>query len=316
MTRLLSEWSDLRLVLAMARSGTMARAAEALSVNVTTVFRRLRDLERSAGAPLFEKEGEFYRPTELGHALLAIAERTENDLLAVEISAAAGDPRFGGTIKLTSTRDIAGILLVPLLADFRRAHPEITVELDSDDRIFDLNRREADMAVRPTRQPPASMIGIRTGPLAVTAYATPALLAASDPSNLPWIGWGGTLGPKAEEYWLQDRIRPGAIALRCNDFRDRHSAVRAGMGAALLPCFMGDADPALVRVLDPPADLRSDLWVMSHPDLRRSPRVALLTRHLAKGLRPLRDLIAGRRPGPGGGASATLAAVPRLASGA
>jgi DNA-binding transcriptional LysR family regulator len=313
MTRLLPDWSDLRLVLAMARSGTMAKAGEVLSVNVTTVFRRLRAMDLAAGAPLFEKEGEFYRPTELGRALLSIAERTENDLLAVEISAAAGDPRFGGTVKLTSTRDIAGILLVPLLAEFRTLHPEITVELDSDDRVFDLSRREADMAVRPTRQPPPSMVGVRVGPLAVTAYAAPALLAAADPASLPWIGWGGTLGPKAEEYWLQDRIRPGAIALRCNDFRDRHSAVRAGMGAALLPCFLGDPDPSLVRVLDPPADLRSDLWVMSHPDLRRSPRVGLLTRHLAKGLRLARDLIAGKRPGRGGGRPADL---PRLASGA
>jgi len=153
------------------------------------------------------------------------------------------------------------------------------------------------MAVRPTIQPPANMVGIRVCPLAVTAYAAPSLVAKCGSSDLPWIGWGGTLGPKAEEYWLADRVRPGAIVLRCNDFRDRLSAVKAGMGAGLLPCFLGDADPSLVRLIDPPSDLRSELWVMSHPDLRRAPRVSMLTQHLAKGLRPLRDLIAGKRPG-------------------
>jgi DNA-binding transcriptional LysR family regulator len=253
-------------------------------------------MNQSAGAPLFEKEGEFYRPTELGRALLAIAERTENDMLAVEISAAAGAPGFGGTVKLTSTRDIAGVLLVPLLATFRAQHPEITVELDSDDRVFDLNRREADMAVRPTREPPGSMVGVRICPLAITAYAAPQLLETGNADNLPWIGWGGTLGPKAEEFWLQNRIKPGAIALRCNDFRDRLAAVKAGMGAALLPCFLGDGESGLKRVIDPPGELGSELWVMSHPDLRRSPRISLLTQHLARGLRPIRDLIAGMRP--------------------
>ena len=300
MAGLLPEWSDLRLILAMARAGTMAKAADALSVNTTTIFRRLRALDRSAGSPLFEREADFYRPTELGRALLSIAERTENDLLAVEISAAAGDPSLGGTIKLTSTRDIAGVLLVPLLAAFRRQHREIVVELDSDDRIFDLNRREADMAVRPTLQPPTNMVGVRIGPLAVTAYATPGLLASNEIEHLPWIGWGGTLGPKAEEYWLQDRIRPGAIAFRCNDFRDRLSAVKEGIGAGLLPCFLGDAELGLVRVVDPPGDLRSELWVMSHPDLRRSPRISMLTQFLARELRPLRELIAGKRPQPAG----------------
>ncbi len=163
----------------------MASAASALSVNFTTVFRRLRALERSTGAPLFEKEGELHQPTELGRALLAIAERTANDLLAVEINVQAGDPGLVGTIKLTSTRDIAGILLIPLLADFRPRHPRIVVELDSDDRIFDLGRREADMALRPTSRPPSNMVGIRIGALAVTAYAAHGLLKSAGPGALP-----------------------------------------------------------------------------------------------------------------------------------
>jgi DNA-binding transcriptional LysR family regulator len=294
----LTNWDDLKLVIAMARHGAMAPAAQSLGLNVTTVFRRLKALEARTGAPLFERSANLYQATELGRAVLAIAERTDNELVELERRLSSGDPLLGGVVRLTTARDIASVLVIPMLADFKRKHPSISVELSSEDRLLDLMRREADMAIRPTSKPPESMIGIKVGPIAITAYATADLVkrvARAGIASLPWIGWNANLGPSRDREFLEQHISEEHITFRCNDFRDQLAAARTGIGAALLPCFLGDPEPKLRRLMDPPAELITDLWIMSHPDLRRSPRVRLLSDHLYQQFKPLRDLLAGRR---------------------
>src|SRR5690606_15542348 len=139
--------ADLRTLLAIAREGTLAGAARRLRVNHSTVFRRLRAIEARLGTRLFERQGGSYVTTAAGEDLLRTAERVEAEVEALERRLSGQDLRLTGNLRLTAPDDVAEVLLMPLLAQFRHAYPDISVELAVDNRMLNLTRREADIAV-------------------------------------------------------------------------------------------------------------------------------------------------------------------------
>ena len=150
--------------------------------------------------------------------------------------------------------------------------------------MLSLTRREADVALRPTLEPPESLSGRRVATLASTVYRTsgrilqtPHQTGTKAWTERRWIAWEEGAGPPNVARWLARNVDPGMIGYRSNSLLNQASAARAGLGLTILPCFQGDADPALVRVMDPPAELDTGLWLLTHPDLRRTARVRALT---------------------------------------
>lgn len=286
---------DLRTLLAIAREGSLAGAARRLRVNHSTVFRRLGAIEARLGTRLFERQGGSYATTEAGEDLLRTAERVEAEVEALERRLSGQDLRLTGTLRVTAPDDIAEILLLPLLAEFRAGYPEITVELVIDNRMLSLTRREADIALRPTREPPETLFGRRVATLGSTVYASKSR-APSAPERLagqPWVAWEEGTGPPPMARWLDKNVDRHAIGYRSNSLLNQASAVRAGLGRAILPCFQGDADPALERVMDPPAELDTGLWLLTHPDLRRTARIRALADLLYDHLRAMESRLNG-----------------------
>ncbi|HEY9549485.1 MAG TPA: LysR family transcriptional regulator, partial [Kiloniellaceae bacterium] len=182
--------ADLRTLLAIAREGSLAGAARRLRVNHSTVFRRLGAIEARLGARLFERQNGSYLTTAAGEDLLRTAERVEAEVEALERRLSGQDLRLTGSLRLTAPDDIAEVLVLPLLAAFRQRYPEITVELVVDNRMLNLTRREADIAVRPTRRPPETLAGRRIASLASAVYGA-AGTAAEDPHHPQqrWVAW-------------------------------------------------------------------------------------------------------------------------------
>jgi DNA-binding transcriptional LysR family regulator len=269
--RALGDWDRLRVVLALWRGGTLSAAARALGVDHTTVARRLDGFERDLGAPLFERGPEGFAATPLGEEVLGAAERMEDEVTGLlrRLDGAAGG--LTGLVRLTTTPPLAALLFAPALGGFLRAHPGLQVELVGDNRGLDLSRREADLAVRLSRPEVPGLVARRLGEIALACYA-----AAADPRPFevqPFLAHEDATGPAAPQRYLSALVPPERMVLRSNTTQALLEAARAGLGCAVLPCFVGEGDPALRRVPAPSAMPPMTLWLLYHEDLRRSPRV-------------------------------------------
>ncbi len=286
----LGDWDDLRYLLAVGRAGSLSGAARRLGVNHSTVFRRLGALEERLGVRLFERLPGGYVATAAGEDLLHGAERIESEALELDRRLAGRDLSLSGSLRLTAPDDVAERLLMGPLAAFRRAYPEISLEVAIDNRMLSLTKREADVALRPSTRPPDVLVGRRIGPLASALYAT----GETVPENGPWIAWEEGGGPPDVARWIERHIAPERIVYRSNSMLHLLAACRAGVGVALLPCFLADPESALRRLAPPDRALTTDLWLLTHPDLRRSARVRALLDFLFEALKPMRPRLAGK----------------------
>jgi len=298
----MDDWNDARLVLAVARAGGLVAAAKALRVNHSTVFRRLGVLEARLG-PLFEREpGGAYQPTAAGARAALAAERMEDEVLGLARDLAGQDRQLTGRLRVTCSETLAYQLLTSYVAGFRVAHPGIVVELAVDGRMLNLSRREADVALRVSRPKEGDLWGRKLADIAWTAYGSPGLLAAAPPlagmSDLarhPLIGWEeGTTGINAAD-WLAEAAPASAVVYRASSLVNQFVAARAGIGLAVLPCYLGDPEPGLRRALPdgPVPALARELWIVTHQDLRRMGRVRAFFDAVAQGVERDRALIEG-----------------------
>lgn len=298
----MDDWNDARLVLAVARAGGLVAAAKVLRVDHSTVFRRLGVLEARLG-PLFEREpGGTYRPTAAGARAALAAERMEDEVLGLARDLAGQDRRLTGRLRVTCSETLAYQLLTSYVARFRVAHPGIVVELGVEGRMLNLSRREADVALRVSRPREGDLWGRKLADIAWTAYGSPALLAAAPPlagpadlSRHPLIGWEeGTTGINAAD-WLAEAAPASAVVYRTGSLVNQFVAARAGIGLAVLPCYLGDPEPGLRRALPggPVPALARELWIVTHQDLRRMGRVRAFFDAVAQGIEKDRVLIEG-----------------------
>ena len=284
-------WDDLRTVLAIARAGSLAGAARQLGVNHSTVFRRLGALETELGTRLFERAASGYSATAAGEDLCRVAERIEDEIAGLDRRLAGRDQALSGLLRLTAPDDVMERLIIAPLARFRQRHPEILIEAAIDNRNLNLTKREADIAIRPTKRPPESLVGRRIGPLAVAVYAPEGAPAESD--SLPWIAWEEGTGPASDARWLARQGPVETVVYRSNSLLNQLTACRVGLGRALLPCFLGDTAEGLRRLTPPLEELETDLWLLTHRDLRRTARVRALMDWLFEDLKDARAALAG-----------------------
>lgn len=282
----MDDWNSFRLVLAIARAGSLTGAAGTLRIDHSTVFRRLQALESRLGVKLFERlPAGDYRPTEAGAKAAAAAERMADEAQALDREIAGRDHRLTGHLRVASSETLAHRLLTEHLAAFRRAHPGIVVELAIDNRVLSLSRREADVALRPRRPKEGDLWGRKLCHVAWAVYgsrsAVGALAAKGEIpvskdklAHLPLVGWSvGTAGIGAAD-WLRDGVREDAVVYRSSSLVNQMAATKAGLGFSILPCYLGDPEPDLSRLWpDPIPDLSRELWIVTHADLKRTARV-------------------------------------------
>src|SRR5919199_724886 len=266
------EWDDLRTVLALRRAGSLAGAARLLGVSHSTVLRRLQALEAKLGVKLFEKRREGLLPRPAGEEMAALAERMEEQVLGLERRLMGRDLRPSGSVRITTPDDMLLGLVAPLLARFRDAYPEIDVEVVVSNAVLNLTKRDADIAVRPTAQPPETLVGRRIGPVRFGLYAATSYLDGHgrelDGPRHVWCGYDETLGHLEPARWLQAHRQGRPADLRSSSVLGAYALIRAGAGLGPIPCFLGDSEPGLERLGSPISDAGSELWVLLHRDLR------------------------------------------------
>lgn len=266
------DWDDIRLFLELAREGSLSAAARRLKVDHSTVARRVTALEKRLDLRLFDRLARGYVLTEEGEALLGTAERMETEALALQRQA-SGRPALQGNVRISTSPMLASLFLAPRLVEFRQRHPDIRIALSGNNRVVDLNRREADIALRLAKPSESGLIARRLGTVGFGLYASPQYLRATKAKDYGFIGYDETLGQISQQRWLEQQLRGRPIVFLCSDMTTMYHATCAGMGIAVLPHFAGTTDPQLRPVpVELPAPDR-DIWLLVHPDLRRAPRV-------------------------------------------
>lgn len=273
-------WDDLRFVLAVSRTGNLQKGAAALGVNHSTMFRRLNALEEALGSKLFERLATGYRPTDSGQRLIEAAERMESEALSLDRDLSGRDTRLTGTVKVTASETLAFGVLTGEIARFRAVHPGIAVELMVDNRVLDLSRREADIALRAARPAQGDLFGRKLADISWRFYAAPAYLTAHgkprtlrDLDKHQLISWGEATQPTKAAAWLARNLGAATIAYRTGSLVNQMMAAKAGIGLALLPIYLGNADPGLTPVLPVLTDLSTELWLVTHRSLKDTARI-------------------------------------------
>ncbi|MCB9699655.1 MAG: LysR family transcriptional regulator [Alphaproteobacteria bacterium] len=278
-------WDDLRTLLAVARRGTLAAASADLGVDASTVHRRLAALEQALGTRLFDRDPRGYRLTAVGESLLPRAVEVEEGVLALRRAATGHDGTARGPVRVSLPPTLVP-LMGAVLARIASGCPGLEPRLLATPAFVDL-RREAEVVLRVAEQPPDEAIAHRIGPVAWAAYA-------SGGGDAPWIHYVGLDHVAAVARFA--KLHPDERVLaRVDEVGAARDLLRGLPARALLPCYLGDVEPALQRLGDPWPDPPT-LWVLVHTDLRRSARVRALLDHTLPALRELAPLLAGTRP--------------------
>lgn len=289
-------WDDLKIILAVARASTLAGAAKTLNLNHTTVFRRINAIEKKMNVRFFERLPRGYALTDAGETALRAAEAIENQVHDLTRELVGKDLRLQGTIRLTAPEGISLRLLGPHLAEFSKLHPGIHIDLIMTGSALALSRRQADVAVRVTSRPPDTSIGRRICQFRFSFYASKRYMSRHRKTDLAEHNWILTDDSRdwfPQSVWKKFGQIQSRVVFSSNSTLAVLDAARLGLGVAPLPCFLGDAEPKLVRVIEPPDDMVLELWLLSHPDLRHTARIRSLMGFLHDALGEQKDLIEG-----------------------
>lgn len=295
------DWNDLRYLLGVARGGSTAAAARALTVNQSTVVRRVAVLEEELGLRLFDRKRDGYRLTAEGAALVEEAGAVEAAVLAFTRRAASLDSTLTGSLRVTVAEGMALGLISPLLNEFHRRQPGLRVGLLIENRYRDLGDGQADVALRAGPPIDDTLIGRKLVDMAwavygsrgyVEQYGSPATPEDLNAHHL--IGFEGVLERITVARRLREVAPRAEIACRCDTILCLLYSAQSGFGLALLPCHIGDPDPDLVRTIDPLPALTAGLWLLAHPDLHRTPKVRAFFDFLIVEIEKYRPLLLGR----------------------
>jgi DNA-binding transcriptional LysR family regulator len=271
-------WDDFRYVKAIADTRSLGGAAAELSVNHSTVFRRLAQIEGQLGSRLFERSRGGYALTPCGEEMVRLAERMGEDIVTFERQVTGHDLRPSGELRVTTNDTALVHLMTDVFADFRRAYPEILLDVVVANQALNLSKRDADVAIRATERPPETLIGRRVAAIAWAVFAASATAPESfDPASggraVDWIGFGDNLASLKAAKWLKEHAAPGRVVYRINTVLGLAEATAAGIGFGILPCFIGAATPGLTRLTPPLAEITGAIWLLTHADLRQTARV-------------------------------------------
>lgn len=287
-------WNDARIVLSVARAGSLVGAARELGIHHTTVARRLAVCESDLDVRLFDRLDGGYIPTAIGETVLVHCLRLEEAARAVETVAAEGLNTLRGTIRATTT-SFLGAYLTQHVTDFRLQYPDIEIEIIIDSRDYDITRREADVALR-CGMPRVGRANVRKmATMAFAVYGRAECFGddAARLEELPWVCLDDTWEYLPEARWLRLNYPHARRVMRTNDVQCLHSAVRGGSGVGVLPCFMGTPDKDLVRLSGPQPVTSNDIYLLVHQDLAKNARIVAFVDWLKNSFGRHRNLFSG-----------------------
>ena len=273
------DWNDLKYFLAVARHGSTIAAGKALRISQSTVQRRLVELEKQIKRKLVSRTAAGYRLTDFGQELLPYAERIEAMVEDFERHVSDMGRDRSGVIRVTCPEPIVQ-RMTPLIERFHARHPNLRVEFVMSDRYLDLSKGDADVAFR-SGDTDDELIGRKIADSVWAVYASQDYIARhGKPAHVedlwqhPLVCLDKSMSGHRVAKWLREVAPNAKVTARNNSVLGMMYAVKSGVGIGPLPTAIADGEPGLVRVLGPIPELARSWRLLTHPDLRRTPRIA------------------------------------------
>jgi DNA-binding transcriptional LysR family regulator len=284
-------WELYRSFLAVVREGSLSGAARLLGMTQPSLGRHIRELEERLGVSLFARSPQGLSPTELAQSLLPHAQAMASASAALRRAAASRPDAMSGVVRIAASEVIGVEVLPPMLTAFRQLHPGVVIELSLSNRLEDLLRRDADIAIRMGRPAQEALVARRLGGIALGMYAHKRYLKThGTPHRLADLAAHALIGFDRETAYIR-AMRPAGVpytrehfALRTDNDLAALAALRAGYGIGICQCAIAQRDPALLRVLGDSFELAMEAWLVMHGDLRRNALMRSLYDHLAGAL--------------------------------
>lgn len=287
------QWNDLHLLLMLRRHTTMAQAAQVMGVNVSTISRRLATLQRDMGTTFFERTSQGCVPTQAALEPLKIAARMEEQALTLERQVIGQDAEIRGEVTISTIALLASDLS-PIFAQLCRDHPQLKLVLNTTQLMVNLSRRDADIVVRLTNNPPEHLVGRRIGPLRFALYGSEDLLkdlpespVIRDIERLPWLQWAPSFGAVGTAAWINSVLPLAKRAAQVDNTSLMREYIRAGVGVAFMPSmsmFECTGTRPLVQMPEE-LDAVTYIWILTHPDLLNAGRIKVAMDALEHALR-------------------------------
>lgn len=294
-------WDDFKLIKAIAEERALPAAAQALGINHSTVFRRLGQIEEALGVKLFERHRSGYVATPAGEEMVQLAGRVDEDITAFTRKLAGQEIKPAGELRVATNDTLLVDLLTPLFAKFLGQCPDIRLDVLVGNRAANLSKRDADVAIRATDNPPETLVGRKPARIAWALYGRAADFSGALPLDedslweRPWVSLGDQFTMMSAVRYIARHVAPERVVYKLNTVLGLAEAVEAGIGIGFLPCFIADVRPGLTRLAPPAQQLSADLWLLTHPDLRHTPRVRLFMDFMATELGRVKPQIEGQR---------------------
>ena len=258
----------------------------------STVSRRIRQFETKLGSRLLERKTGRYELTQAGENVKEASARIEREVLGVDGALLGKDTQQVGPLKVAALNNMASSVLMPMFASFNRNRPQVELHIIVSNIDASLSQREADVAIRLTNTPIDTLIGKRMVTVASCIYGSRTYLEQlrEQGGEPKWIGVDCCGFHKT---WTKQLSSGQSYNFYSDDTLLTHSAIREGMGVSILPCFMGDTDPLLERYGDPDPAYNLGLWVLLHPDLKRTARILAFRDHMEQAINEQKDLFEG-----------------------
>jgi molybdate transport repressor ModE-like protein len=277
-------WDDLKIILAVARCGTVSGAAKQLNVQHSTVSRRVKSLEKQLGTNLLRRKKGAYELTRAGKRIEAAALKIEKEIAAFDGALVSDAVPMVGPLRVTTINSLASTILMPIFGAFSRAYPEIDLHVMVSNDTVSLTNREADVAIRLSNAPPENMIGKRVVTIASTVYGSVEYLSRHRLSKSP-LKWLGVSCCGFHKSWTKESSNSTTHQFNCDDALLTLAALHEGLGVSYLPCFVGDADARLERYCKPDARHDLGLWILLHPESKSNARLSVFRKFVADALK-------------------------------
>jgi len=260
-------WNDLRYILTLGRSDSLAMAARKLGVNESTVGRRISRVENLLDSKLFVRSAGGLSPTAVGASAIKVAEKIELQTQGLLADISSADQRVTGNVRLTSVPIVLNHLVIPALPSLISKYPGMGIEVVAESRNLSLTKRHADLAIRlsrPNKEP--QVVTRKIGELDYAVYAS----TKSKSEVLPWINYEEEMNHLPQAQWIRKQIKSSQSEsqVRLRDAESILSYLKNGIGKSLLPTLIGDAEPSIHKVSSHIV-LKREVWMLVHPDLKQ-----------------------------------------------
>ncbi|MBD2810150.1 LysR family transcriptional regulator [Xenorhabdus sp. Vera] len=270
-------WDDIRVFLAVCRAGTITGAAEFLGVGIATISRKIERIEAFFGMPLFLRHQAGYRLTEDGAELLEKAKCMEDAANSLLVEADMHS-EISGKVRIATTEILANNLIIPNLINFHRNYPDLALELISDIHTVNLHRRDADLALRIIRPERGHVTVRQLGILGFGLYGSADYLATTSfggdrdkYENYFFIGWTDEQSQLPAFKWIEQKLKGRPLSIATTSLSAQISAVKAGLGLAVLPHFVANEEGFIS--VSSELGIDQPIWLVIQADLAHSPRI-------------------------------------------